>query len=97
MLPSDNQRKSSTSRSWLIQSSLSLKRVDKFSRRLMASSVDLILMEELPPTPSTRLLPGRPHPRSIVLQMFSKRYVHTNVLMAFANMIAVDRKSHSDH
>jgi hypothetical protein len=76
MLPSDNQRKSSTSRSWLIQSSLSSKRVDKSSRRLMVSSVDLILMEELPPMPSTRLLPGRPHPRSIVLLMFSKRYVH---------------------
>jgi hypothetical protein len=96
-LPSDNQRKSSTSRSWLIQSSLSLKRVDKFSRRLTASSVDLILTEELLPMPSIRLLPGRPHPKNIALPMFSKRYVNVNALMAFSNVIAVDRKSHSDH
>src|ERR1700685_3636158 len=97
MSPSGNQRKNSTSRSWSIQSSLSSKRVDKFSRRPMVSSVDLILTEELPPMPSTRLLLGRPHPKSIVLLMFSKRYVNANVLMAFANMIAVDRESHPNH
>jgi hypothetical protein len=44
--------------------------------------------------PSTRLLLGKQRPKSIALLMFSKRYVNANVLMTFANVIAVDRKSH---